>query len=159
MIRPLVHLQAAGAFVKAFLEHRDPVAKVGAAGLTLLEGWDHLPESRALEAAEKPAATRVSPCLLYCYEGPHAGEFFPLRRPRTTVGSSATGGVVLTPAAGNYESSFEFILEDGVELIGVAPFPFELNGKAEYRARLVDYDEISLLGNRFIVLELSGGFK
>jgi hypothetical protein len=157
MIRPIATARAAGSFIKAFLGHRDPIAKVGPAGLTQLDGWVRIPETTALDAAQAPPVARVSPCLLYCYAGPHAGEFFPLRRPRATVGTGASGGVVLTPAAGCPSASFEFVLEDCVELIGVAPQPFELNGKTEYRATLVDYDEIVLLGNHFIVLEVSGG--
>jgi hypothetical protein len=154
---PLLYVASSAAFLGAFFGRRDPVAQANEAGLTRLRGWDRIPESRALAAAAEKPAARASRCLLYCYEGPHAGENFPVRAPRTKVGVSASDDIVLTPGRDATPTSFEFILDAGIELIGVAPNPFELNGKAEYRAMLVDYDEIALLGNRFLVLEINGG--
>ena len=143
MKSPLIYLHSGLSFAKAFAGRLDPVVEKTAHGLSRLDGWNEIPETRALRAAAEGSPALPARCLLYCYEGPHTGECFPVRSPRTTVGVRAEDGIVLTPSRESQAARFEFSVGEGVELIGAAPHPFELNGRAEYRATLVDYDEVT----------------
>lgn len=141
-------------FAGALLGRRDPALRRNAQGLTQLEGWSELPEEAVIaqSVAQQAALPRKNRFLLYCYEGPHRTEFFPVRSPQSRAGSSAESEIVLS---GLGEAEYVFQLDSDLELRGTAPHAFELNGKAEYHARLVDYDELKLGENRFLVLEIA----
>lgn len=155
----LAKIRAAGAFTKTLLGPRDPVTKNCAFGITQLEGWTEAPEIRVVkESAAHTQVVKRLPALgvLYCYAGPHAGDTFFLSEKRNRVAQDATAQIVLTPAADHSAASYELLCKEDAELIGIAPHPFYLNGRPEYQARLVDYDEVDLCGNRFIYLALGG---
>lgn len=146
---------ASAAFVATFCGRRDG-GKMSAMGLQLLEEWKALPETKAVENANAVRPVASPRCILYCYQGTHSGEFFSIHGSRTTVGKKSTDGIVLTPTEANDKGTFEFRVGERIELLGAAPHPFQLNGRPEYRATLVDYDEVVLFGNRFLVLDLQG---
>ncbi|MBY0371476.1 hypothetical protein K2X33_12365, partial [bacterium] len=94
--------------------------------------------------------------VLYCHEGTHQGELFFLRQGRNRIASDSAADVVLTPKEGASGADFEALCDGAVELVGTAPNPYLLNGRAEYRASLVDYDELEICGNRFVYLAVGG---
>lgn len=156
MINPLAYVVAGSAYAKALIGRRNPIASADPMGLTRLAGWEKIPESESLERALRQGPEGSCHAVLYCYEGPHAGESFSVRDRQTSVGTSADCGIVLTPAPGTGGGTYQLIAQDTLELVAVAPLSFELNGRTEYRASLVDYDELLLFGNRFIVLQNQG---
>ncbi len=142
------------AFAGAFFGRRDPSTQCDSNGLTTLKGWPRLPEQAALDALSEPPHTNKVRAVLYCHRGMHAGEVFPLRGRSAQIGTSADADIVLTPSQDALPTSYRIDLSDGVWITAKAPHAFELNGRTEYRANLVDFDEVSLLGNQFILLEL-----
>lgn len=161
MIAAFRWIPAGVVFISRMVGRRDPSVKQNANGLSRLENWPHPPEEVALENARalvesKQAKDRHS--LLYCYEGPHHGECFWVRSPETRVGIQSRADLVLTPAEGAPVADYTFHVEGGrLRLDTKAPAAFELNGETVHTASLVDYDELMLLGNRFLVLTIQGG--
>lgn len=163
MIAALRWIPAGWAFVSRLIGRRDPSVKHHANGLSRLESWPHPPEEVALENARALVAAsqdKERHSLLYCYEGPHLGECFWVRAPETTVGVGAQSDLVVTPGEGTEVAEFTFHVEGGrLRLSTRAPAAFELNGESVHHAPLVDYDELSFLGNRFLVLTIQGGMQ
>ncbi len=141
------------AFLKALVGRRDPTESTSTFGVKKLHGWKHLPESTPWAKSRITRVQTRAGVWLYCFLGPHAGEIFQVQGPRSTVGTHALDSIVLTPAS-SPSGRYEFTLGDQVLLTGSAPQPFMLNGRPEYHAALVDYDEIELLGSHFIVLQM-----
>lgn len=149
---------AGAAFLKSSLGRQDPLNQRTQAGLSCLDSWDRIPENTALQQAQKKEGERPAPFVLYCHAGPHLGECFFLKQSLTTVGVTAECGMVLTPSSESEAAPFEFKAStDGLELRALAQTSFELNGRPEHHSTLVDFDEITLCGNRFLVLSLNGG--
>jgi len=156
MKSPLLFVKPTMSYLGALVGRRDPVSQIASCGLPHLETWKKVPEQLIFEARDAEPSLENTRAVLYCYEGPHAGEFFSVRSPITRVGADASAGIVLTPGKDSPATNYEFIVKNTIELRGVAPYSFELNGQAEYQARLVDYDEVLICGNRFLVLEIQG---
>jgi hypothetical protein len=150
---------ASRSFLFTFFGRQDPTAKTDPAGLTQLQGWEYIPESKIYDLATKKIPIQPARYLLYCYAGPHVGECFFIRNPRTSVGHSANSNLVLTPPGVTSVGEFEFILDKDLKLKGMSGLHFELNGKQENQSTLVDYDEVQLFGNHFLVLSINGEIK
>ncbi len=161
MIAAFRWIPAGRVFLARLLGRRDPSVKIHANGLSRLENWPHPPEEIALENARAlvdAAQAKERHSLLYCYEGPHLGECFWLRSPETRVGIHSQSDLVLTPAEGAATADYTFRVEASrLQLEAPAPAAFELNGQTVHSASLVDYDELTLMGNRLLVLTIQGG--
>jgi len=63
--------------------------------------------------------------------------------------------MVLTPAEGITPTNYRLFLNGTVSLVGDGNDFFKLNGVEEQKAKIYDFDELELLGNQFLVLDLS----
>jgi hypothetical protein len=146
-------LPAVWAFVGTFFGRLDPVVRTGTAGATQLAGWPSLPEEAALGPSHESSLQRHrSDWALYCYEGVHQGEWFVLPKERGTIGSSATDTVVFTDVSASPLGRFEFLCGPSLSLKAIDGSAFTVNSRTETQSYLVDYDELHLKGNRFLVL-------
>ena len=156
-MKKMVHIiKAVGVFFKTLFQPFVPVASFSENGHGIVVGWEDSPEEghieRSMAIRELPEGTaRLG---LYCVEGPHVGELFFLRRKRETIGKSLNHTVVLTPRAGAESRTYTVLVNGEVSLLAETGRFFRLNGTEHCKSDLYDYDEIELLGNRFLVLDL-----
>lgn len=149
--------RAAGSFVRATFGPRDREVGRDAQGRSRLDGWEQVPETRVAAAAKALSQRRRAAGRwgLMGLSGPHRGELLLLREDRERLGAGSSSSVVVTPggaAQGRYLAS----LDDGLHLAGEGEAAFRVNGREERSAELFDYDELDLLGNRFLVLRIEG---
>jgi hypothetical protein len=159
MLRKLfIFAKALGAFVKALVKPHEAVVSFSSHGHSTLKGWERCPEE---DVAVGIATVRVheKPRLaLYGYEGPHAGELLPVRAGREFLGPEVGNSVVVTPGTGAAHANFMVDADEQITLSAQSSergMNFRLNGREGEECALFDYDELELLGNKFVVLDLN----
>lgn len=157
MRKLLLMIGGIGKGLRVMLGPSDKVSGRDSQGRPRLNGWESVPESHIAAAAFALRNSRRirGKWALVGLAGPHESEMLLLRNDRERLGSGVANSVVVTPvgeAAGIYRASFD----EGFRLAGEGDVAFRVNGKEERAAELFDYDELEILGNRFLVLQLSG---
>lgn len=144
-------------FFGALLRHEDRIESTTPDGYAVLDGWNAAPEETLVRASEQRRARPKAPprFALFCYEGPHRGEAVLLHRSVETMGSEVKHSVVVTPSGTEAPSSFQFFLGGGLRCLSAVGTTFRVNGAEQREADLYDFDRVDLLGNRFLVLDLS----
>jgi hypothetical protein len=130
------------ALFKGKLSNADPAAKQSAEKLWL----SHLQGTRSAMGCPRFA--------LFCFQGAHEGEVFFLTRQTTLLGTDASSSIVLTAAHANESAAYQIDLQSQPKLRSQGGSPFLLNGRPATQAEVFDYDELEILGNRFLVLDL-----
>jgi len=150
-------IRASGAFGRSLLRSRAGVTDYSANGFSRLEGWGRVPEEDLIARCRgrQGAACGTARMALVGITGPHAGETFLLRGAIQTVGQIAGADVVITPV-GEPRGNFQFVFDRGARLVAAPGGEFRLNGSPVVESELYDYDDIELLGNRFLVMQLGG---
>lgn len=147
-----------GAFCSLF-KARAKVVALSANGHEVLQGWPDSPDESIISLAEREVKLRNDSTMcraaLYCFEGPHVGELFRLSAGSHRLGCDSEASVVVTPGAGVEVASFRLLASQKVTLTSESAVPFLLNGCEEHRAELFDYDELAVLGNRYVVMLMS----
>ncbi|MBI4403828.1 MAG: hypothetical protein HY537_06695 [Deltaproteobacteria bacterium] len=139
--------------VRKFFAPMDPVGSISANGFSILPGWDTAPEERIIELCRKPAGSLPTRLGLYGLEGTHSGELFLLGSSVETVGVTTGCTKVVTPKLGYQQEQVQLLLNGCVKVL-TGPGHFVIvNGEDTLKADLLDYDEVRLLGNRFLVLD------
>lgn len=144
-------------FVELFRPKEDVVA-MSDHGHPILQDWEYSPEERLLQELEQCLKQRkCTPRMaLFGCSGPHAGHVFFVTRTSEVIGPASQDDIVLTPALGASHGRFRASVGDEIELLSLDGVEFSLNGRSRLTAALVDYDELEIMGNRFIVLEIDG---
>jgi|GEM_PF-3351871 len=149
--------RATSGFIRVFFRPEVKLRGLSENGHAVVHDWTHSPHealiSRArAEAQSTPNHARVG---LLCTSGPHIGECFLLSQSLETIGNSVGSTMVLTPAEGITPTNYRLFLNGTVSLVGDGNDFFKLNGVEEQKAKIYDFDELELLGNQFLVLDLS----
>lgn len=151
-----VYFRACAAFFRTLFAPKMPIKKYSPNGHPILEGWTHSPEEKIIEKAidARNFQKGRARLALYCYMGPHKGELLILDRNLETFGRDASNSKVITSDALEETTQYT-IFQNGVsKLIAPSGQFFKVNGIEEQRSNLYDFDEIELLGNRFLALAL-----
>ncbi len=156
-LRKLSNLtKASFGFLRMMVRARDKVISISANGHTVLEGWEHCPEENIIREArtsDKPPVERYRTAL-FCYAGAHAGEIFLLGRSLERIAKDVDADLILTPSDLNSTEGFRVLINGVVNLMADPGAHFKLNGREEEKSELLDYDEVELMGNHFVVLAL-----
>ncbi|MCB0418132.1 MAG: hypothetical protein H6617_11970 [Bdellovibrionaceae bacterium] len=162
-MRKLGHLlKASGVFVKELLRPKDRVAGYSPNGHTLLEGWEEAPEERILaRCQQQQKLRRAQPrrLALYCFDGAHQGEILFAGKSFETLGRAKSSSLVMTPVQNEDFRSYQLMINGVRTLIAEPGTVFKLNGHEEQQGELFDYDEVELLGNRFLALQVDASPK
>ena len=154
-MKVLQYMKAAGSFCQAFFGRHDNVVAKSELGLPVLEGWNGTPEDAWLSSANLATHhTGVPRYALYCFHGSHAGEVFFLTQQTTFLGLGAQSSIVLTSADERDSAGYKIEIQPNPRLVADHGYKFSLNGRATSEAQVFDYDELELLGNRFLVMDL-----
>lgn len=150
-------MKACLAFVGALFGRRQRAAQFSPNGHAVLEGWDKSPDEEILQGLNALKNRRVNHPRLFLYgiSGPHQGEVFALGRGRERLSKDMEATVVLTPATRG-EGAYQMLINGHITLTSDAGSYFRLNGREEESSEVYDYDEIDLMGNRFLMLEVNG---
>lgn len=160
-IRTLNAYARAGlSYLITLIRPQDPIVSKCEKSHTLLKGWPRCPECMLIsQVAEKDrkksiALNQPPHASLYCYEGPHQGRFFSLPQTIVQIGAQTGNTMVLTPGASHeLNSHYQLLFQSAPKLNASAIQSFRLNGIPTQSGTLVDFDEIDLLGNKFIFLD------
>jgi hypothetical protein len=123
-------------------------------GHEVLEGWAYSPDEKIIALAEAKVQSRLGAgnSALYCFEGKHKGELFLLKASSERLGCDVGASLILTPSNDAAGGSFRMLTKGKLTLTSETAVPFLLNGREEHRSELFDYDEVEMLGNRFVVM-------
>ncbi|MEZ4749445.1 MAG: hypothetical protein R3B54_02105 [Bdellovibrionota bacterium] len=150
-------LKASGAFMKELVRPKDRVAGYSPNGHSLLDGWEEAPEERILakcQQLQKKRRAQQRRIALYCFEGAHQGEILFAGKSFETLGRAKNSSLVLTPVQSEDFRSYQLMINGVRTLIAEPGTVFKLNGHEEQQGELFDYDEVELLGNRFLALQV-----
>ena len=154
-MKALQYMKAASSFCQALLRRPDKRTKTSALGLPVLDGWPSAPEDVWLESAEKAVQrTGVPRFALYCFQGSHSGEVFFLTHRTTFLGLGAESSIVLTSGDERDSAGYKIELLPQPKVVADHGYKFQLNGRLTSEAEVFDYDELEVLGNRFLVMDL-----
>lgn len=151
-------MSASGAFLKTLVKPSENSSGFSVNGHTILEGWNGAPEEqliarcKQLQAKKAKQSRRIA---LYCFQGSHEGEVLFLGRSFETIGRGTHNSLVLTPIEGEEARRYQMMINGVRTLIAETGTVFKLNGLEEQQAELFDYDELEILGNKFIVLDVN----
>jgi hypothetical protein len=154
-VRLIVFGRAIAAMGKTFFQRKSPVTGYSSNGFGILRGWGHAPEEDYIELAKREWEQRqIFPRLaLYGIDGPHRGELIPLPRASELIGTDTDATTVITPR-GLLRERFRLVQGDEPRLIAETGQIFTLNGREQTESQLIDYDELEILGNKFLVLTM-----
>lgn len=147
----IAYLKASFAFMKAFVAPLDLNVTYSENGHAELPQWDECPEEGLLALAG-PMAPLPARAALYGYSGKHQGEVIFLSVGLETLGVASQHAHVLTP--NGMSGAFRCYTNGTIKLVAEAGSSIRLNGVEEPEATLLDFDDITLLGNGFLVLDL-----
>lgn len=150
-------IKAIWAFLKALLKPGDLVEQSCPRGHAMLLGWTECPDCRWIERAYAEQRKRTkSPirALLFCYQGSHRGQLLSLSGREETFGYCFHYSKVLTREFPDLGESYRISLSQPSVLFSDSALPFRVNGTEFWKETLLDYDELELLGNRFLMLDL-----
>jgi hypothetical protein len=158
--RVCVFMKALGAFLTTLVGAQDQVVAVSQNGHSKLKGWDRCLDEEIAQKVSKGKETKEPFLGLFCYEGPHEGNLLMLAEGRESLGADSANSVVITPRTGFKQATFQLQSDRiaGSKLVAKSLEPsgmFRVNGREESQCVLFDYDEIEVLGNRFLVLDLN----
>lgn len=148
--------KASVGFMMSLFRPSEPVVGFSPNGHSILNSWEGAPEEFLIAESEKlrqEHANRERQMALYCIEGPHAGELLFLGRSFETLGRAAENSVTVTPAESGDNRRYQLLINGVRTLMAETGDVFRLNGREEHKCELYDYDELELLGNRFVVLD------
>lgn len=154
-MKAIQYMKAAGSFCSSLFSRPERTVGQSALGLPLLEGWDQAPEDMWMQSAKKSQRhSGVPRYALYCFSGSHSGEVFFLTQQSTFLGLGAESGIVLTSNDTRDSSAFKIELQPHPRVVAEHGYKFLLNSRQTSEAEIYDYDEVELLGNRFLVMDL-----
>lgn len=141
-------------YLKILIRPNYPMVARSANGHSILKDWETAPEENIIFEGlnQSKNRERYVKLGLYCYEGPHRGELLLLGNEIESLGRSADNSVVITPKDRLERSSYKAMLNGSNLLVSDTGSFFHLNGQLTHKAELFDFDELYLLGNKFIVL-------
>jgi hypothetical protein len=145
-MKSIRYMKAAGTFCQALLGRNRSAQASSAAG--------QRPEDVWLHQMRRPETKGCPRYALFCFGGSHEGEVFFLTQATTFLGPFAGASIVLTPGHAAESSAYQIDLESQPKVRAQSGAPFLLNGRPTTQADVFDYDEVELLGNRFLVLDL-----
>lgn len=151
-----IFLVAVGSMVAATFRRKDKVVERTAGGYPLLKGWTSSPEEAIVQRLSELKRAELPPiqAVLFCTTGSNPGEVLPLRRDIENMGPSIQNSIVVTPNQGNPEQNFQITLGKRPRLMAEAGKSFHVNGNEEREAELYDFDQISLLGNQYLLMDI-----
>ena len=154
MKRVAAFTTASGAFLRSLVSRRSKVVGHSQNGHPLFEGWSRCPEEGMLELLEgqKAMGKRAARVTLLCLEGPHSGEYFSLSNSVEILGRDAQCSLVLTPNEATRTDRCRIFINGTIRMLAETGSHFKVNGHDTEASELFDYDEIDVLGNRFLVL-------
>lgn len=148
------------ALCKALVGPRDHIDSLCSRGHPVLENWPNCPHCRLINRKDDLRKshfkqTQQSPKLaLYCVSGANMGKNFLISSERVTIGCDANSDIVLTPESLNNSANYQILINGKIKMSSSETFFFKLNGQSEQSATLLDFDELEVLDNRFLVLDL-----
>jgi hypothetical protein len=152
-----LYLKAYFAFIRAFFKPIDLVEKWCSQGHAVLIGWEYCPDCRWIDRAEQvktQANTLVPQVLLYCFEGTHQGEVLSLKGHEESMGGSVFRSQVITSDPSLMSQCYRITLSPSPVLVSETKQPYQVNGIDAWSESLLDFDELEILGNKFVVLDL-----
>lgn len=141
-------------FVGSLFQRRAKVSGLSTNGHRMMENWNGCPEEQILAAVEaiRNSPGRPARVALFGLDGPHTGEYFVLANGVELIGRDSQCSVVLTPREMNRRDRCRVFINGTVRLLAETGSHFKVNGQEIEQCELFDYDEVELLGNRFLVL-------
>jgi len=145
-------------FLRMLFRPRAKVVAFSPNGHEILEGWDVCPEEKIIAEGIRTAQVQrpIARVALFCYEGANVGELFLLGKTLERIGKDVDSDIVLTPADPSSTEGFRVLINGVVTLMADPGAHFKLNGREEEKTELLDYDELELMNNRFVVLSCRG---
>jgi len=157
------HIRAGLSFMKTLLGPLDSVDSICFRGHPLLKNWSNCPECKLLNREDELKKMRRASALkppqigLYCLSGSNLGQVFFISSERTTIGVHVGADIVLTPeslnTSANYQILFDGTTRGKTRLTSSETHYFKLNGQIQQSSTLLDFDELEILDNRFLVLD------
>lgn len=151
-----LYLRAFWAFFRALFQPIDLIEKSCPKGHSMLLGWDQCPDCHWIDKSHQFQAIRTqlpTRLLLYCFQGTHQGEVFHLKGLEETIGCSVNHSTVLTMERAQNAPTFKARFSTVNLLLSESQQPFLINGLETWKERLMDFDEIQVLNNRFLVFD------